>query len=414
VNDHRDDSDQWDRAPKFGTRLHLADVAVSLKVSVKALAFAVDLGRTATYYVMSANQWPRRHYRGVLEAKFRDALAARGATAADLEALFFAARPATRPAAGQRKAAATTTAHEGEEEVLLPKTTLTPRAARHFKLFRNPFDGEVLTEEQFYLGADIAYAKEAIWQCAQTSSFVALCGESGSGKTTVLAELEERLSTEHKNVIIIRPSVVGMEESDLKGKTLKSSDILHAVISRFDPASAMPNSLQARSTLAKRLLTASSDVGNSHLLVVEEAHSMPDPTLKHLKRMHEMRIGRRPLLGILLLAQPELKRRLSDGLRDGTLREVAQRCELVQLLPLDTEIKAYLTCRAKAVGVDLARVIDDSGIDQLRTRLTRRLDAKTAISMAYPLAVHNLITKAMNLAAEIGAPVVTGEVVSNA
>lgn len=141
---------------------------------------------------------------------------------------------------------------------------------------------------------------------------------------------------------------------------------------------------------------------------------MPAPTLKHLKRMHEMRIGRRPLLGILLLAQPELRRRLSDGLRDGTLREVAQRCELVQLLPLDGEIRAYLECRAKAVGVDLARVIDDSGIDQLRTRLTRRLDAKTAISMAYPLAVHNLITKAMNLAAEIGAPLVTAEVVTNA
>lgn len=413
MNTPLDDPQAWIRTPPSGTRLHIADVAAKLKVSVRDLSFAVGMGATTTYYVLSLNRWPRRPYRGVLESKFRDALAKQGAAPEDLETLFYAARSE----ASHRRASTrprTNASQEGEAEVLLPKTTLTPKAARHFKLFRNPFDGEVLTEDQFFLGDDIAYAKEAIWQCAQTSSFVALCGESGSGKTTVLGELEERLGAEHKNVIIIRPSVVGMEENDIKGKTLKSSDILHAVISRFDPASPMPQSLQARSTAVKRLLTASSEVGNSHLLVVEEAHSMPDPTLKHLKRMHEMRIGRRPLLGILLLAQPELKRRLADGLRDGTLREVAQRCEIVQLLPLDAEIKAYLSCRAKAVGVELARVIDDSGIEQLRARLTRRVDAKTSISMTYPLAVHNMITRAMNLAAELGVPVVTQEVVASA
>jgi type II secretory pathway predicted ATPase ExeA len=403
--------EQWDRSPPSGARLHIADVAADLKVSVRDLAFAVGLGVTTTYYLLSLNRWPRRPQRWVLESKFKDALTKKGAAAQDLDCLFYGARTQLRRASSQVESHESA---EGEADVLLPKTTLTPKAARHFKLFRNPFDGEVLTDEQFFLSADIEYAKEAIWQCAQTSSFVALCGESGSGKTTILAELEERLASQDRSVIVIRPSVVGMEENDVKGKTLKSADILHAVINRFDPVSPVPQSLQARSASAKRLLMASSDMGNSHLLVVEEAHSMPDATLKHLKRMHELRAGRRPLLGILLLAQPELKRRLSAGLRDGTLREVAQRCEIVQLLPLDDEIKAYLECRARAVGVELARVIDDGGVEQLRQRLTKRIDAKTAISMAYPLAVHNLITRAMNLAADIGSTIVTDEVVRNA
>lgn len=141
---------------------------------------------------------------------------------------------------------------------------------------------------------------------------------------------------------------------------------------------------------------------------------MPDSTFRHLKRLHELRVGRRSLLGILLLAQPELKRRLADGLRDGTLREVSQRCEVVELLPLDQDLKAYLECRARAVGADLTRIVDDSAIEQLRSRLSRRIDAKRSISLAYPLAVHNLLTRAMNAAAEIGAPVVTGDLVKAA
>ena len=385
-----------------------------LGISAHDLSMTVGISKTAVNNLIANRRWPRRIYRGVLEARLREALGKQGATADELAALFIAAPNRDVP---KRTASARSTKHESEEgeaDVLLPKTTLTPRAARHFKLFRNPFDGEVLSDEQFFLGADIAYAKEAIWQCAQTSSFVALCGESGSGKTTVLAELEERLSRDQKSVIIIRPSVVGMEENDTKGKTLKSSDILHAIISRFAPTLSMPHTLQARSTCAKKQLAASFEVGNSHLLVVEEAHSMPDATLKHLKRLHEMRVGRRALLGILLLAQPELKRRLAEGLRDGSLREVGQRCEIVQLLPLDGELKAYLECRAKAVGVELDRVIDDGGIEQLRARLTKRIDAKTTISMTYPLAVHNTITRAMNLAAELGVPVVNRDVVASA
>ena len=48
---------------------------------------------------------------------------------------------------------------------------------------------------------------------------------------------------------------------------------------------------------------------------------LPIPTLKHLKRLHErMRMGRRPMLGILLLGHPELE----DKLNRFDVREVSQ------------------------------------------------------------------------------------------
>jgi type II secretory pathway predicted ATPase ExeA len=214
-------------------------------------------------------------------------------------------------------------------------------------------------------------------------------------------------------VILFKPSVVGMEENDTKGKTLKSADVLHAIVARLQPDLPMPQTVQARTLRAKKLLTASASMGNTHLLVVEEAHSMPDATLKHLKRLHELREGRRSLLGILLLAQPELKRRLADGLRDGTLREVAQRCEVVELLPLDGDIEPYLARRAEACNVALHKLIDKGGIQQIRERLTRRLE-RGAVSMCYPLAVSNLMVMSLNAAAAIGAPIVTADIVKSA
>jgi type II secretory pathway predicted ATPase ExeA len=137
---------------------------------------------------------------------------------------------------------------------------------------------------------------------------------------------------------------------------------------------------------------------------------MPDATLKHLKRLHELRDGRRPLLGILLLAQPELKLRLAAGLRSGTLREVAQRCEVVELLPLDSDLKPYLERRAAAANLRLADLVDDDAIECVRSRLTRKMGA-SAVSMCYPLAVNNLVTRALNHAAQLGEPRVTRDVV---
>lgn len=407
--------------PAPGVRLMLGTVATRLGVTVAELAREADISRTSMGRVLM-NDWPVKADREAMKAGLHAFLAERGATADELATLFHAYRRGgpMRPTGPDERAPELPTYHPGapsptaldeDEAMLLPKQSLTPQARRQFKLFTNPFDGEVTSDESMFVGDDIAYCREAVWQCAQNGGFVALVGESGAGKTTLLQDLEARLERETGGVIVIRPGVLGMEGNDTKGKAIKSADILHAVITRLDANAAVPQTLQARTVKAAKLLTASAQVGNTHLLVVEEAHSMPDATLKHLKRLHEMRLGRRPLLGILLLAQPELKTVLSEGLRTGSLREVAQRCEIVELLPLDGALKQYLERRASAASVDLARLIDDEAIEQLRTRLTFKKHG-SAISMCYPLAVNNLVTRALNAAADLGAPKVTKAVVA--
>ncbi len=159
------------------------------------------------------------------------------------------------------------------------------------------------------------------------------------------------------------------------------------------------------------LLETSAKAGQLHLVVIEEAHCLPTPTLKHLKRLHELRLGRKPLLGILLVAQPELRKKLNPTRAD--LREVTQRCEIVELLPLDSDLRGYLQTRLKRVDKSVADIMDDQAVEAVQARLTQRTGkgSQNAVSQVYPLAVNNFMTMCMNQAAELGAPRVTRDIV---
>lgn len=401
--------------PPPGARLVLGDVAIAHGVTVTSMATAAGISRTAIADLIN-NRWPVKSDAASIRSSLEQLLAQAGAGPDELARLWHAsaskryAGDAPAPAVRRPRAPVPLNPQPPEEEdVLSLKEVLTPRARQHFRLFANPFDGPVTRDEQMFNGDTVRYVRETAWQCAQTASFVAIVGESGAGKTTILEDLEARLLDDPRGTVVIKPSVVGMDVRDRRA-LVRSGDILHAIVHRLDAGATVAQTVQGRTNQARRMLTAGVHAGNQYLLVIEEAHSLPDTTLTHLKRLHELRDGRRPLMGILLLGQPELKRRLQDGLRDGTLREVAQRCEVVELLPLDAELKAYLACRAKACNVELGKLVEDEAIEQLRMRLTRKTD-RGPVSLCYPLAVANMVARAMNRAADLGVPLVTADVV---
>ena len=96
------------------------------------------------------------------------------------------------------------------------------------------------------------------------------------------------------------------------------------------------------------------------------------------------------------------------------MREVVQRCEVVELAPLDSRLEEYLKFKLGRLGKPLSEVIDASGVEALRAKLTistNRRDRRDTVSLLYPLAVGNLLTACMNLAADIGVPTVNADVV---
>lgn len=386
--------------PAEGKRLVISDVAMRLKVSQRDISSATDISKT-TLLRIYFNEWPARASRPELEAKLIAFFERAGATQEEIQTLFHA-RLANKPRPQRNQ----------EDDTMLPiKATLTRDAQIKFETLTNPFDGRVEEQNQMFNSGETRLAHEAAWQTAINARLTLIKGESGSGKTTVLENLLERIETEGKSVIVIQPSVLGMEESDHKGRRLKSQDIVVAIIRTFDPTGAMPVGMELKSRKARTLLQDSARAGNSHLLLIEEAHGLSTETLRHMKRLHEYAVlGRRTLLGILLLAHPEIEHKL----RQFNLRELSQRLEQIELQPLgNADLKAYLQTRVKRAGKPLDHYIDDTAIDELRSALTVIPGGvrQEPVSMLYPQAINNVMTSAMNVAARIGAPRVTRDVI---
>lgn len=306
---------------------------------------------------------------------------------------------------------------KGPADMLLQKQTLTPAARKHFGLFRDPFTDDLTEAADVFLSPDSRYVRESLWAVVKHGGMLGMTGESGSGKSTLRKELLDRIARENANVIVIEPYVLAMEENDMKGKTLKSAAIAEAIITAVSPLEKPKRSAEARFAQLHRLLKESHRSGNKHALVIEEAHCLPTATLKHLKRFFELEDGFKKLLSIILIGQPELRMKLSE--KNAEVREVVQRCEVVELPPLDNNLAAYLEFKFRRVGADSASVLETGAVDALRTKLTfndnagrqRGLGGGKTVSLLYPLAVANVLCAAMNSAAAIGAPKVDADII---
>lgn len=281
---------------------------------------------------------------------------------------------------------------------------LSPNAKKHFGLFRDPFIDDVQGPEDVFLSADQRYIREAMFGTAKHGGFLAVVGESGAGKTVLRRDLVDRVQRDAQLIVLIQPRLID------KG-TMTAGGICEAIIDDLRPGEKVKRSLEGKARQVEKLLKDSSHAGNVHSLLIEEAHDLSIQTLKFLKRFWELEDGFKKLLSIILVGQPELKTKL-DERTNYEAREVIRRCEVAELMPLDGQLEEYLALKFKRVGKDkLDELFDKNAYDAMRARLRATNKAGKVISMVYPLVVNNLVTNALNLAAEIGADKVSAEVI---
>ena len=367
------------------------------KISQRALAAALSIS-PATVNNIIKGQWPKTPSKSALVSQLTTFLVSKGIAKTSLDSLFIQAKPAST---------------QEEQAMLLRKQTLTQQAKRHFNLLANPFTNDIQSPDELYTSPDVNYVRMSMYNAAKNGGFIAVCGESGAGKTTLRCDLIDRIQRERLSIITIEPYVLAAEDNDTKGKTLKSTHIAEAILYSIAPLENAKRSPESRFRQIHKLLRESSRAGNQHVLIIEEAHSLPLPTLKHLKRFFELGDGYKKLLSIILIGQNELALKLSE--QNQEVREVVQRCEIVTLEPLTpTGLTDYLNHRIKPYGKKLNELIDESGIMAITQRLTASAGRKgqQSRSLLYPLAVGNLLTGALNSAAELGIPVVTADVVA--
>lgn len=306
-----------------------------------------------------------------------------------------------------------------ESHMLLRKQTINRAARQHFKLLRDPFTDEMMDETDVYLSDDIRDVRAAMRQTSKHGGMLAVIGESGSGKSTLRQDLAEWINTASEPITIIEPYVIGMEDSEKKGKILKSADITGEVIRAIAPGQTLRASLQDRATQMHAILKSSAQVGRKHVLIIEEAHCLAIPTLKHLKRFYELQDGFKKLLSIILIGQTELGWKLSE--HNPEVREVVQRCSLVHLPPLDNHVEAYLRHKFSRAGMEFDAIMAPGAVDEIRHQLRTNVQEvrrgkreNRMASLCYPLAINNLISAAANEAVKIGEPRITADLIAAA
>ncbi len=280
-----------------------------------------------------------------------------------------------------------------DDETIWEGEMLYPETKKHFHLFRDPFNQEMNDEDDVFQTAQHRYIQEAILDAAHYRRFIAIVGEVGSGKTTVLKTVEAILAKE-KEVHVVKIASYEKEKCS-------AVSITEALIDDLTYGNERPRrTREARDRQAKRILGEVHQQGKKAVLIMDEAHAFKHQTLRSLKRFYENEIGFVKLLGIVLLGQPELK----DKFEEWSIREMTRRCTMLEMDGLNGHIGEYIKFKIDRAGGDFDRIFTKDAIEAIRARLR-------PVGQAHPLTINIVATKSMNVAALAGEEIVTPEIV---
>jgi MSHA biogenesis protein MshM len=204
----------------------------------------------------------------------------------------------------------------------------------HFGLTEPPFRITPHTDF-FFDGADRGATLEAlIYAVLHDEGIVKVSGEVGSGKTMLSRVLMERLPEHVATIYLATPS-------------LKSDEILHAIADDLE----LRLSPERRSVALRELqehLIQLYGAGRRVVILIDEAHVMPEDTLEQVRLLSNLESNRHKLLQIVLFGQPEL----DDTLAKASLRQLRDRITHgFRMRPLVVpEVSKYLSFRMRAAG----------------------------------------------------------------
>jgi len=180
-----------------------------------------------------------------------------------------------------------------------------------------------------------------IYGIEQRQGFIAIIGEVGVGKTTILRAFLEHVDTPHDRIISIY------------NPNLTFNALLDHVL---DELGQKPCSSDSASMIRQLqdLLIAQHGKQGTIVLLIDEAQNMPIETLENLRMLSNIETNTDKLLQIVLIGQPELDAVLSENV----LRQLRQRITLRALIrPLTTEESfAYIQHRLAKSGVTLEEI----------------------------------------------------------
>ncbi|MGE5625357.1 MAG: AAA family ATPase [Bacillota bacterium] len=226
--------------------------------------------------------------------------------------------------------------------------------ASYFGLSDNPF---AITPDPRYLFLSARHTEalaHLLYGVTESGGFIQLTGEVGTGKTTLVRTLLEKLPDNVDAVLVINPRVTVLE-------FLRS--ICREIDIPWKPAHTPQDLIDA---LNARLLDAHAK-GRRVVLIIDEAQGLAAEVLEQVRLLTNLETREQKLLQIILVGQPELR----DMLARNELRQLAQRITgRYHLTPLSSsESRAYVNHRLTVSGA-MAPIFTSSALRTLQ-RMTR-------------------------------------------
>ena len=274
---------------------------------------------------------------------------------------------------------------------MLTKVTLHEEELKHYGLKRDPFTNEMESEEDILDTKDLQRAEKKILTAIAKNGWVAVTGDVGSGKTTLIKKIKGRVAGK-KEIVLIEPRTIEKQylgAGHLCLAILRDLGMEH-IASRQD--------LESKARLVAYSLQEAARDGKKVVILIDEAHLLRNDALLALKRLYEFESGFKKLLSLILVGQISLAQRLRS---DPGLREVSQRVDLYELGGLNGAIGAYLEYKLSRAG------LNGSAADLFDKDALKAISARADT----PLLVNNLAAAALLKAFDYDEKRVSAEIV---
>jgi general secretion pathway protein A len=206
-----------------------------------------------------------------------------------------------------------------------------------FGLTEKPF---AITPDPRYLFMSERHAEalaHLLYGITEAGGFIQLTGEVGTGKTTIVRSLLERMPGHADVAVILNPQLTPLQF------VLTICEEL-GIFVRDEDVDSIKDLVDI---LNKRLLDANGK-GRRVVVIVDEAQNLTPETLEQVRLLTNLETASHKLLQIILIGQPELR----DVLARVELRQLAQRITgRYHLAPLSRdETIAYVNHRMRVAG----------------------------------------------------------------
>jgi general secretion pathway protein A len=192
-----------------------------------------------------------------------------------------------------------------------------------------------------------------IYGVRSRKGFIALTGEVGTGKTTMLECLRDYLDAQR------------IEFAFVFNSRLTSDQFFEMIAYDFDLQCDRKSKTDVLFAL-NALLIEQADRGRTAVLIVDEAHNLEWDVLEEIRLLGNLENRQGKLLQIILAGQPELDRKLDAPNLRQLKQRIVLRCSLNALARDETH--EYIDARLSRAGLENQTLFSPAMMDEIHVR----------------------------------------------